>query len=90
MIGGIEKSVAKIIRPILVTEIIRAHRFLAGEFTPEERAELGRLTDEQLMAEARAAGAAVELRQKSEIAEYMRRTLTAQEMQAAPTRGPAS
>jgi hypothetical protein len=90
MIGGIEKTVAKIIRPILITEILRAHRFLAGEFTPEERAELGQLTDEQLMAEARVAGAAVELRQKSEVAEYMRRTLATQEAQGAPTRGPMS
>lgn len=88
--SGIGKTVAKIIRPLLITEIINAHRFLAGEFTPEERAELGKLADEQLMAEARAAGVAVELRQKTEAAEYMRRTIAAQEAQEAPTWGPAS
>ena len=49
-----------------------------------------KFTDEQLMAEARAAGAAVELRQKTEAAENVRRTIAAQEAQEAPTRGPAS
>ena len=85
-----QTSLVEIMRPVLIGEIRRARNYIGSAVTPEEEKKLQGLPGESLMEEARAAGVAVELHQKAEAAEYMRRVIAVQEFPIPQARGPLS
>lgn len=78
---GLMGAVTATLAPVLVEEIARAREYLGLRLGDAQREELLKEPFPQLIQEAQVIGAAVELRQKCEIAQKVRESLTA----ASPT-----
>jgi len=75
---------------ILIAEISRAQRYLGERVTEEQEQQLLRQSPQQLVSEAQLVTAAVALRQQTEVAEHMRRCITAQELKDGLHKVPSS
>lgn len=78
---GLMGAATAALAPVLVKEIARAHEYLGPGLDDTQREELLKKPILQLVQEAQVIGAAVELRQKCEIAQKVRESLAA----ASPT-----
>lgn len=74
--------------PLLISEIVRGRAYLGANTTAEEQEQLRKAPAAQLIEDARVLSAAVELRQKTETAEYIRSCMERDQLSSSPRRGP--
>lgn len=86
--GQFAGAVERLAVELAMVEIIQARRFLGKPTSKKDREELLKLTTPELASAAQALGAAVQLRQQMEIAEFTRGLIEQQKAAQEPQGGP--
>lgn len=86
--GQFAGAVERLAVELAMVEIIQARRFLGKPTSKKDREELLKLTTPELASAAQALGAAVHLRQQTEIAEFTRGLIEQQKAAQEPQGGP--